>query len=53
MEKKSRSQKNPAVKDLSPRNTMDVRGGWAVNPAASSFVKKDADTTASIVSKIG
>ena len=55
MEKKSRNKGNRVVKDLSPRNTMDVRGGWAVPPETlvANPVKKDAVTTASILSKIG
>ena len=29
MEKKNRSQRSPAVKDLTPRHAEDVRGGLA------------------------
>ena len=33
MEKKSRSQRNSAVKDLTPRDTKDVKGGMLSNLA--------------------
>ena len=37
MEKKSRSQRNPAVKDLTPRNSNDVKGG-TINTASSALM---------------
>ena len=38
MDKKSRSQRNPAVKDLTPRDTQDVKGG-TIDKATPSLVK--------------
>ncbi len=38
MGKKSRSQRNPEVKDLTPRNTNDVKGG-TINTASSALMK--------------
>jgi type VI protein secretion system component Hcp len=39
MDKKSRSQRNPAVKDLTPRDTQDVKGGTIADTATASLVK--------------
>jgi len=38
MEKKSRSQRSPAVKDLTPRNTTDVKGG-TIDMATPALMK--------------
>ena len=39
MEKKSRSQRSPAVKDLTPRDTQYVKGGQTADTATPSLVK--------------
>jgi len=38
MDKKSRSQRNPAVKDLTSRNTNDVKAG-SIDKAGSVLLK--------------
>jgi len=45
MEKKSRSQRNSAVKDLTPRDTQDVKGGTIADTATPSLVKACAAGT--------